>query len=254
MEMARISSFRSLDERLNPGGGGRGPLPPEPSGGGGGGGRGDGDDTPNHSDRLKRYRMGLYFMSGSILMLFLAFTTLFVALRQSGRFDPISGHFMNTWVSTPLPKLLLVVNTLVLLTSSVFAEMARRAAAMETVLMPVSEIPGIAAIRQSSVSWVKATAALGFVFLAGQAVVWTHVHRIAVDMDNPLSSSFIIMLTAGHALHLLGGLMVLLYVAFSKRLRRKYESRRIAVDVTAWYWHFMGAMWIFVLGVLFFVH
>src|SRR4051812_45177144 len=114
MAMSRISSFRSLDERLSPGGGGRGPQPPEPSGGGGGGGRGDGDDTPSHGDRLKRYRMGLYFMSGSIMMLFVAFTTLFVALRQSGRFDPISGHYMNTWISTPLPLKLLGINTAVL--------------------------------------------------------------------------------------------------------------------------------------------
>jgi cytochrome c oxidase subunit III len=35
---------------------------------------------------------------------------------------------------------------------------------------------------------------------------------------------------------------------------KKYESRRIAVDVTAWYWHFMGVMWLYVLGVLAFVH
>jgi cytochrome c oxidase subunit 3 len=62
------------------------------------------------------------------------------------------------------------------------------------------------------------------------------------------------MPTGGHALHLFGGLAVLLYVAFSRNLLKKYESRRIAVDVTAWYWHFMGAMWLYVLVVLTFVH
>lgn len=198
--------------------------------------------------------MGLYFMIGSIMMLFIAFTTLFVALRQSGRFDPITGHYMSTWISTPLPLVMLALNTCVLLASTVTVEIARRAAAMETVLMPIGEIPGIASIRQSSVGWVKATAVLGFAFLAGQAWVWKGLHHVAEDMNNPLSSSFIIMLTAGHALHLFGGLLVLLYVAFSRNLRKKYESRRIAVDVTAWYWHFMGAMWLFVLGVLAFVH
>jgi cytochrome c oxidase subunit III len=253
--MSRISSYRSLDERISAGGGGRGPQPPQPfGGGGGGGGRGDGDDTPSHGERLKRYRMGLYFMIGSIMMLFVAFTTLFVALRQSGRFDPFTGHFTSTWVSTPLPLRLLMVNTIVLLVSTITAEMARRAAELETVLMPIGDIPGVAAIRQTSVTWVKVTAVLGVVFLAGQSVVWKGLHQIAMNMDNPLSSSFIIMLTAGHALHLFGGLMVLLYVAFSRRLRRRYESRRIAVDVTAWYWHFMGVMWLYVLVVLAYVH
>ena len=198
--------------------------------------------------------MGLYFMVGSILMLFTAFTVLFVALRQSGRFDPFTGHFTSTWVSTPLPLRLLILNTLVLLTSSATMEIARRAAALETVLMPVSNIPGVAPIAQTSVRWVKVTAALGVGFLVGQGFVWNRLHTIAVNMDNPLSSSFIIMLTGGHALHLFGGLTVLLYVAFSRKLLKKYESRRIAVDVTAWYWHFMGAMWLYVLAVLFFVH
>jgi cytochrome c oxidase subunit 3 len=198
--------------------------------------------------------MGLYFAIGSIVMLFTAFTVLFVVLRQSGRFDPFSGHFTSTWVSTPLPLQLLALNTFVLLISSVTVEVARRAAAMETILLPMNDIPGVAPIAQTSIAWVKTTAALGVGFLLGQAVVWSRLRVVAERMDNPLSSSFIIMLTGGHALHLLGGLAVLFYVAFSRKLRRKYESRRIAVDVTAWYWHFMGAMWIYVLGVLAFVH
>jgi cytochrome c oxidase subunit III len=251
--MSRNSSFH-IDERISTGGGGRGPHPPEPFGGGGGGGRGDGDDTPSHGERLRRYRMGLYFATGSILMLFTAFTVVFVALRQSGRFDPFTGHFTSTWISTPLPLRLLLLNTLVLMVSSATVEIARRAAALETVLMPVSNIPGVAPIAQTSVRWVKITAALGVGFLLGQAVVWKQLHTIAVNLDNPVSSSFVIMLTGGHALHLFGGLTVLLYVAFSRRLLKKYESRRIAVDVTAWYWHFMGVMWLYVLGVLAFVH
>ncbi len=196
--------------------------------------------------------MGLYFAIGSIVMIFTTLTLLFVVVRQSGRFDPFSGHL--TWVSTPLPLPLLALNTVVLLVSSVTAEMARRASAMETVLAPLNDIAGVAPIPLTSILWVKTTAALGMGFLLGQAVVWSRLHTVAERMDNPLSSSFIIMLMGGHALHLLGGLAVLLYVAFLKKFRRKHESRRIAVDVTVWYWHFMGAMWIYVLGVLVFVH
>jgi len=35
-------------------------------------------------------------------------------------------------------------------------------------------------------------------------------------------------------------------------LRRPPETRRIVVDVTAWYWHFMAVLWIYVFGLLYF--
>jgi cytochrome c oxidase subunit 3 len=250
--MARGSSFRT--DELSTGGGGRGPHPPQPFGGGGGGGGrgGDGDSNPSHGERLRRYRMGLYFMIGSIMMLFISFTTLFVATRQAGHFDPFTGR--TEWVSTPLPLKLLAINTLILALSSISIEIARRAAAMETILVPLGRIPGVAPIRESSIQWVRATAVIGFAFLAGQAMVWLRLHELAETIGNPLSSSFVVILTGGHAVHLFGGLMVLLYVSLSRRLREKYESRRIAIDVTAWYWHFMGAVWLYVLGVVAFIH
>ena len=198
--------------------------------------------------------MGLYFTIGSILMLFVALSTLLIARRQSGKFDPFTGQFVSTWVSTPLPLKLLLVNTFILLLSSVTMELARRAAVVETVLLPICNIAGVAKIKQMSLIWTRVTVAMGLAFLGGQTLVWFRMHAAGLQMDNPLSSSVVILLTAGHALHLFGGLLVLLYISLSKKLQTKYESRRIAVDVSAWYWHFMGAMWLYVFGVLFFVH
>jgi len=36
-------------------------------------------------------------------------------------------------------------------------------------------------------------------------------------------------------------------------LHKPVEVRRIVVDVTAWYWHFMAAVWIYVFALLEFV-
>ncbi len=252
--MSRISSYRPIDDQISTGGGGRGPQPPAAFGGGGGGGRGDGDDAPSSRERLKSVRMGLYFTLIVILMMFVAMSTLLIARRQAGRFDPFTGEFVSTWVSIALPVKLLLVNTMVLLISSLTVEKARRTSAMETVLLPVGEIPGVAPIRQESLNWVRVTALLGFAFLAGQTLLWMQLRQVAERMSNPLSSAFVIILSGGHALHLFGGLTVLLYISFSGKLRRKYDSRSIAIDVTAWYWHFMAAIWLFVLVVLYFVH
>ena len=34
-------------------------------------------------------------------------------------------------------------------------------------------------------------------------------------------------------------------------LNRPPETRRIVIDVTAWYWHFRGILWIYVFGLLY---
>ncbi|HXY77966.1 MAG TPA: cytochrome c oxidase subunit 3, partial [Candidatus Acidoferrales bacterium] len=64
------------------------------------------------------------------------------------------------------------------------------------------------------------------------------------------SSSFVYVLTGSHAVHLLGGVLALLVAGSSAILRRPVESRRIVVDVTAWYWHFMALLWIYILALL----
>jgi cytochrome c oxidase subunit III len=53
-------------------------------------------------------------------------------------------------------------------------------------------------------------------------------------------------------MHLLGGILALLYAGVTNWLHKPPETRRIIIDVTAWYWHFMGALWIYIFGLLYF--
>ncbi len=65
------------------------------------------------------------------------------------------------------------------------------------------------------------------------------------------SSSFFYVLTGMHALHLAGGILALVYaLAVTSLGARNLERRRIVVDVTAWYWHFMAGLWIYVFALL----
>ena len=57
-------------------------------------------------------------------------------------------------------------------------------------------------------------------------------------------------LTITHAVHLTGGLVALLWAAGSSLLKRPVEARRIVVDVTAWYWHFMAVLWVYIFALL----
>lgn len=231
-----------------PGGGNRGPFPPEPSGGGGGGGgRGDGDNVPGFRQQLRRYRLGLMFTIASIVMLFVSFTTLFVARRGAGKFDPMSGSFKSDWIPVSLPMKLLLINTAILLVSSLLVEIARRAARSEAILVPVSNIPGVRPIRQTSLMWVAATTVAGFGFLFGQYRAWGQLHLQGAYLNSGPASTFFFLLTGTHAVHLAAGLLVLLYACLAAGPRLSLERRCITLDVVTWYWHFMAVMWVYVL-------
>ena len=233
-----------------PGGGQRGPAPPEAfGGGGGGGGRGDGDLHDYHQ-QLQRYRLGLLFTIASITMLFIAFTSLFVARRGAGRFDMVTGGFQSDWIPLALPMRLLLMNTAVLLLSSGLMERARRAARMESILAPVNSIPGVRRVREMSTRWTWATLAMGVLFLLGQALAWRELQTHGGVMLHGPASSFFYLLTGAHALHLVAGLVVLLYACLAAGPRRSLERRCITLEVSGWYWHFMAAIWIYVLVVL----
>ncbi len=234
-----------------PGGGNRSPLPPRQfGGGGGGGGRGDGDGASSFQQQLQRYRLGLVLAAASIVMLFLSFTTLFVARRQAGHFDSTTGAIQSDWIGVPLPIKILLINTVVLIVSSLLLETARRAARMEAILVPMGRIPGVLPVRQVSMWWVWAAFLSGSGFLVGQYCAWHRLHLSGLGVASGPASTFFYLLTGVHALHLAAGLVILLYAAFAPGPRRSLERRCITLDVTAWYWHFMTVMWVYVLLVV----
>jgi cytochrome c oxidase subunit 3 len=42
----------------------------------------------------------------------------------------------------------------------------------------------------------------------------------------------------------------LLYAAAMSLFRQTIEQKRIVVEVTRWYWHFMGVLWVYVFALL----
>ena len=42
----------------------------------------------------------------------------------------------------------------------------------------------------------------------------------------------------------------MLYAAITSLTRKPVEVRRIVVDVTVWYWHFMALLWIYIFALL----
>jgi cytochrome c oxidase subunit 3 len=94
------------------------------------------------------------------------------------------------------------------------------------------------------------TAVLGIGFLAGQFLAWRTLGDRGFFVATSPSSSFVYLLTASHAVHLAGGLLALAYAVVAPFLGKTLEFRRILVDVTVWYWHFMAVLWIYIFALL----
>ena len=234
------------------GGGGRGPTDYWPGGGGGGGGRGGDDNQPSYRERLRRYRMLIAFGLTSVVMIFVSFTTAYVVRKAGAIWDPARNEYVSDWVPTSLPIAILLANTFVLLVSSVTLEVARRRAAEDVALAPIAGIPGIRVNHNRSLPWLWATIVLGVAFLGGQYLAWHQLRLSHINIETNISSSFFFILTGVHAVHLMGGILALLYAGMTYWMYRRQETRRIVIDVTAWYWHFMGVLWIYVFALLYF--
>jgi len=218
------------------------PIPPVP----GGGDDGRGGDIPNYGARLRRARVGLLCAIVTVGMVFIALTSAYIFRRGLPTFQGESNTYVRDWGSVELPWVLLGINTAILLISSVTMELARRKAARQAALAPVTSIPGISLGEESNFPWLGATVILGFAFLIGQWLAWGELHARGFFVDTNPSSSFAFLLTIAHAVHLCGGVLALIWSASASLLHKPLEARRIAVDITAWYWHFMAVLWVYI--------
>jgi len=225
-------------------------LPPV-DGGGRNGGRGGG--SPDYGSRLRRARLGLAVAIAPIVMLFISFTSAYIVRQCLPTLDEKTNAYVRDWIPVNLPIALLLVNTGLLLFSSIAAELARRQITRQAALAPVRSIPGASLGPGKGLPWLGITVVLGGGFLTGQWIAWRLLAERGFYLATSASSSFVYLLTATHAVHLMGGVLVLLYAATGSVLHKPVEERHIVVDVTAWYWHFMFLLWIYIFALIRFV-
>lgn len=169
---------------------------------------------------------GIWVGVFAITMSFAAFTSaLFV---REGTAD---------WTHLSLPPVL-YFNTVLLLASSFTLERARK-----------SFTPGMFAdleAHRKASAWVLLTLLLGLGFCVGQFRAWQDLRAEGIYLATNPNSSFFYLLTFLHAVHVLVGILVLVYLA--GRLMASHTAfRRSLFENTAVYWHFMAVLWIYLL-------
>jgi cytochrome c oxidase subunit 3 len=164
----------------------------------------------------------------AVTMMFAAFTSALI-VRKGSSFD---------WQTFTLPSVL-YFNTLLLIASSITLEVARRRI---TAFMGGTKSQG-----ESPARWLYITLFLGLLFVAGQYAAWAQLRAEGLYLATNPSSSFFYLLTVTHAIHVLGGIGGLIYVI---RKLNKSVLRRNQLVATSRYWHFMGALWLYLLLLL----
>ena len=215
----------------------------------GGGDDGSGPGLPDYATRLRRARLGLLVALTPVLMLFVSFSSAYVVRQGLPTLDPRTNALVRDWIPVALPKLLLI-NTGVLILSSVFMELARRQIKRQAALASAKAAAGVSLVGQTRIPWLAMTFVLGLVFLFGQWAAWRQLAANGFYVATTPSSSFVYLLTGTHAIHLMGGVLALFIAGVASLLRRSAATRSIVVDVTAWYWHFLAALWFYILCLL----
>lgn len=210
--------------------------PREPSRLGGGFGNGGGRNLVPANGNLRAVKdyspppasTGIWVVLASITMTFAAFTSALI-VRQGSALD---------WRHLTLPNVL-YFNTLILFASSVALEMARRR---------MRGLPGgLKAESTAPARYLYLALGLGLLFVVGQYVAWAQLRAQGLYLATNPNSSFFYVLTAVHAIHVLGGLGGLLRVI---RKMANATLRKSTLDATAYYWHFMDALWVYLLVLL----
>jgi cytochrome c oxidase subunit 3 len=198
--------------------------------------------------RLRRARLGLIVALVAIVMIFVSYSSAYVVRQGLPTLDPRTGTLVRDWLPLQLPNFLLI-NTLVLLISTLTMELARRHAVRGAVAARKAFEPSTR-IESDRTPWLALTTVLGVSFLAGQWLVWRELAARGFYVDTSPSSSFFYLLTGMHGIHLLGGILALIAAGAASLFRKCAASSAVVVDATAWYWHFMAFLWVYILCLL----
>ncbi len=170
----------------------------------------------------------LWLFIVTIIMIFASMTSAFIVKQADG-----------SWLDYELPSIFWFT-TSVIITSSGLLQWAYFAAKQDQ-FNRVKVLVGL-------------TTLLGLVFLAGQWLSWGQLVAMDVYFVGNPAGSFIYVLTGLHAFHLITGIVFLIIVLISAFRYRVHSKNLVHMEMCTTYWHFLGALWVYLLVFLVFYH
>lgn len=210
------------------------------SGGGGGNDDGDNDNDKNkygnefieesEPPQTDKFRIAMWFLLLVVLMTFGGLISAYVVISTNGVLE---------WRPFDLP-IQVWVSTAFIVASSATYTIAQRALNADD--------------QDKAKTWFTATTVFGAMFIASQLLAWFELVRRGVYVQSNPYAGFFYILTAVHAVHVIGGIIALGFIVlrtWNKTARDEELTRRKQIsNAVGWYWHFMDALWIVLLVLL----
>lgn len=207
-------------------------------GSGGGGSSGGGDKNKSDQeffDELNKYNSNKFRIGTGFLILVVLMT--FGGLI--GAYIVISTNGVQEWKPFSLPIPIWISTALILASSFTFY---------------IAHISLQAENQEKTKNWLLATTVLGGMFIASQLVAWVVLVQQGLYLQSNPYAGFFFLLTAVHAIHVLGGIIALGYIVLltwkKTELKKELIRRKNYTNVVSWYWHFMDGLWLVLLVLL----
>lgn len=171
--------------------------------------------------RIHPHKFTLWVGVASIVMMFAGLTSAYIVKRNQAN-----------WITFELP-VMFWYSTAVIIISSV-----------------VLHLSNIAFKQREMAKYrtlVVVTLLLGILFVVLQAIGFKQLWLQGITLTKNVSYSFLYVIVSLHTLHVLGGIaaLVILFVkAYSNKVRN-YNT--VPLEVISTYWHFVDALWIYLL-------
>jgi cytochrome c oxidase subunit 3 len=176
----------------------------------------------NEPQRIHPHRFIMWIAIGSIVMMFAGMTSAYIVKKNQGN-----------WLAIELP-VVFWYSTAVILASSVTMYLANTA------------------LQAGKTSFYKTlitiTAILGVVFISMQWEGFKDLETRGIALIGPQSnsaSSFLFVITGLHMLHVLGGVIALLFTFFKSFGVQEGQTNLVPTQIVATYWHFVDVLWIY---------
>ncbi|MBC7887944.1 MAG: cytochrome c oxidase subunit 3 [Ferruginibacter sp.] len=171
--------------------------------------------------RIHPHKFTLWVGVASIVMMFAGLTSAYIVKRNQ-----------PNWVPFELPGMFWY-STVIIIISSITLYLSHNAFKQRE----MAKYRGLVVI----------TLVLGIVFVIMQVIGFNQLWLKGITLTKNVSFSFLYVIVGLHALHVIGGivaLIVLFLKAFSSKVR---NYNIIPLEVISTYWHFVDALWIYLL-------
>ena len=183
----------------------------------------------------KAKKMMLWFGMISITMTFAGLTSAFIV--SSSRPDWLDSFILPNWFT---------ISTVSIVLSSLFFQLAKfRLDKYIRVSLP--ENINIYIERNNVNSLLVLTILTAVVFIVSQFLGFNEIISQGYYFTGPESSvttSYVYILVFLHLAHLFAG-MIVLTVVITKFNKQKYEKNKLGFELALIFWHFLGALWIY---------